>query len=299
MRLVWLLMLVLCIGCIGTGQKQMCDVRYNQAGVAVTNMQVDYPQIYAGNKLRLSLEVANLGDMIAKNVKLYIIGPDNYFELPDGPVISSSSMAPPQPNECIEGELKSGLAVLESKKGKQSLEGVAVKLKLKYDYDSHAWADIVVLSEQQWNVRMQEGYVPKLYQYQSVAPIKIKMAVPAVPVIENSEFQVVLSLENVLASADATARKGTKEDVVESVTVTIPGSFEFGDSGECVKQSETTCKISGFKITTDPENVEEKKITIKLKDEESVLEENFKIKVDAEYTYEVFYNTEPIIIISD
>ncbi len=299
MKKILFLLLILSLGCIETGQKQVCNVKYNPTGVAVTDIQVDYAQIYAGNNIRLSVEVANLGDETATDITLNVVGPDNYFTLPSGSVLSSTSMAPPDPNKCIEGELKNKLIVLESKSNKQALDGVPIKLKLKYEYKSHAWTDVVVLSEQQWAVRTQEGYVPKLYSYQSVAPIKINMVAPAVPVVEDSEFQVRLSLENALASPDSKATKGTDAGVVEEVRVMIPEQFEFVGKNDCASTSGRVCVIKDFDVTKDPENVIEKKIEVKLSDPTGLLEENFKINAEADYNYEVFYYTTPIVIISD
>ncbi len=303
MRLLLIALIVLSLGCVGAEEKQACQVTYNPAGVAVTNMQLDYPKIYAGNKIRLSLEVANLGDETGKDIDLKVIGPGHYFTIPADSVITKESMEPPDPNKCIEGGIKSATVQLKSKTGSQALDGVPIKLKLAYGYKSRAWADVVVLSEQQWAVRMQEGYVPKLYQGQSVAPIKIKMGVPAMPVVGNSEFQVQVSLENTAgpSSESKSIDDMLNPDVVKKVTITIPKEFEFTESIACKQPvSGNACVIENFEVTKDPDNIKEKKVSVKLKDSKasSLLEENFKINVDAEYDYNVFYNTNPVIIVS-
>jgi len=301
MRSFLVLLLVLSLGCIGVGgQKQECLVAYNPAGVAVTSMQLDYPKIYAGNSLRLSLEVANLGEETGRNIGLSIMGPDHYFDIPADAVISKDSMEPPDPNKCIEGGIKSATVQLKSKTGVQALEGVPIRLKLAYGYKTRAWADIVVLSEQQWAVRVQEGYVPQLYQGQTVAPIKINMAVPAVPIVSNSTFYVQVSLENTAGpSSESKPMSGTTPDTVDKVTITIPpDKFEFVESGACNSLVANVCTIEDFEVTKDPKNMIEKKVAVKLKDSQvgSLLEENFKIMVDADYGYNVFYDTKPVII---
>jgi len=310
MRLLLVLLLVASLGCIQAEQKQTCQVAYNPAGVAVTNMQLDYPKIYAGNKVRLSLEVANLGEETGKDIDLKVTGPEHYFTIPAESVIAKASMEPPDPNKCIEGGIKSATVQLESKPGVQALDGVPIKLKLAYGYKTRAWADVVVLSEQQWAVRMQEGFVPKLYQGQTVSPIKIKLGVPAVPVVGNSVFQVQLSLENPAASSSGptsttdsvTAYIGdlVDPDMVKNVTITIPDGFEFSESSACTEVSADACRIENFKVTKDPDNVREKRVSVKLKDSKlsSLVEESFKIDVEADYGYTVFYNTNPVIIVS-
>ena len=199
MKWILLFALVLVAGCLESTSTDCPVSQYLDQGVAATYLETDFREILAGNPLNVRVDVNNLGEAIGRNIKGEIIGPDNFYILEkqdwggwpacedaeDGCIWESpATLYPPDPERCLEGNVETGKVKMISRAGKQTpSDGVQLRFRLTYDYTSQAWADLIAMDEVEWTRQIKTGSLPQGYQWQSAAPIKIKLIVPDSPIV--------------------------------------------------------------------------------------------------------------------
>ena len=198
LALIALLAPILILGCIEPTTE--CPVsQYLDQGVAVTYLLTDFEHIMSGNQLRLSFDMTNLGEATAEDITAEIIGPDNFYildqkkQIPDKGTYhsyQSSTLYPPDPERCLEGNAITDEFILFSRSGKQTPEaGTPIRLRIHYKYTTKAWADLVVMSQNEWEKALQSGDRPRGNQWSSAAPVKVKVTVPDTPLVPESDSQ--------------------------------------------------------------------------------------------------------------
>jgi len=188
-RLLLLLSLFLVFGCLEP--TQTCPVsQYLDQGVAVTYLETDFKEILSGNKIVVSYDITNLGESTAEDITAEIVGPDNFYVLDENVFQDHSiwTLYPPDPAKCLEGKAISEEITLGSRSGKQTpLDGVPIRLKISYKYTSRSWADLIVMSKEEWDKTVQSGERPRGNQWESAAPVKVKITVPDSPIVPESD----------------------------------------------------------------------------------------------------------------
>jgi len=351
--LVFAVLLVL--GCIEM-PGAVCPVsQYLDQGVAVTYLDTDFDEILAGNPLKVRVDVGNLGEAIGRNVRAEVVGPDNFYLLGtqdwgDGEAswTASGDLYPPDPQRCLEGGIETGTVTLMSRTGKETpSDGVRIRLKLNYDYKSQAWADLIAMDEMEWNRQVKTGQMPQGYQWQSAAPIKVKIIVPDSPVVlpmeivpleDRNAYPIRVRLEYALIGEAKAVDEGTPENqevcafvghregapqfvpnCVKSLKLVLqkglafdtdnPDSYCGGSRGNsrCVDSYVTAegdnpsdpkraIDIDPAKVSPNKNNIEEYVLWVKVADNPGIIQKTYKITAEAQYTMEVVYDTNKVVV---
>lgn len=310
-----LILIVLAGACADLGislPKEPCKVQYNSNGVIFSQLKPDYSKTFVGGNVRYNIEVTNVGEKRADNIKVEckdkseLSCPDLIFNN-DGKK-PGFSLNPPDPTACIEGQAKQDQVAVTAKK-KTGDEPAYFKLMLSYDYTSLSWSEVTLVSETQWKVRTQQGVKPVQKTYQSASPVKLELAVPDAPIVyntfsgANNDFPITITLRNALSEyayprLSSGIFKDNRVDYVKLTAPEINGDFPilFVDTNcDEIKNSakkndkltylnSDVCTLKELKITTDEEKPESRLVTARITKQVGE-EETYKITAEAKYNY--------------
>lgn len=257
------ILLALTLACVQASGPAACTVAtYQDQGVAITYMKPSFTEVRRGSTIDLYVEYQNVGEAVAKNVRLYdrtswslgaIANVDAAADFTRKLIGGATRLAPPDPEKCIPGELKKP-SVMQFKVGKDAnivKEGLPIDLALVYDYTTSAWADILTMTRDQWLVRREKDTMPQTFEWVSAAPVKVHFELPKTPIIDTSSFLVKLYFTNELGGCSyPTTDKDylattTTEDIVNAAYC-YHGLEVAGQKVPVAMQSRNNCI---FKVT--------------------------------------------------
>ena len=339
MKKLLLLTLFLVFGCLELGGTTCPVSQYLDQGVAVTYLDTDFKHILAGNQLTVTFDMTNLGEATAEGITAEIIGPDNFYILDSDSSqdFPGQALHPPDPERCLEGNAISSTITILSRSGKQTPEsGTPIRLRLHYNYTSRSWADLVVMSKEEWDKSVQADQRPRGYQWSSAAPVKVKITVPDTPIVmdpEQSEQMVPINVRleyslggEVKAVADPTTGNrqicafrgwgGLGENIpncVDRLSLKLQDGLAFVEHtktfcggvsgpGNCKFISNedgeyTEVQLLPAKVSPDEKRAEDYVLWVKVtKPLDEIVQENLKIYADAYYQMETTYETDKVVI---
>jgi len=293
-QLLLLLMVVIgaCVGAGGSGPKENCNVQYSSNGAVISQLKPDYVRTYVDSTIRYAIEVTNLGEEPATNIKVTCTNPSELLCL--GTIFADKAfpLNPPDTTACIEGETKQDPRVEVKATEPTGEEPAYLRVMLSYGYSSLSWAEVAIVSEAQWQRRVQQGIKPVQSSYQSASPIKIELGVPDAPVVfkDGVEFPVTLTLKNTVDGYAYPQTSAGDQYKVDSVTLEAPenSNIEFSSSECTYGATHKTCTLSGVPITTEEDAPKSKMIKAKITSF-GAEEEIYKLTATAKYTYVVKY----------
>lgn len=282
-----------CAGSGGTGPKEDCKVQYSSSGVVISQLKPDYSKTYVGGKVRYNLEVTNIGEKRAENIKVECKDPSELvcLSIPFNNV--QFTLNPPDPAACIEGEVKQDTVSTDAQQATGE-EPAYLRVMLSYAYSTLSWSEVTLVSETQWKVRTQQGIKPVQSAYNSASPVKIEIGVPDAPVVYTpggkNEFPVTVILKNMVEGYAYPQTSSGDQYKVDSVTLTTPdnSNIEFASSECTYGATHKTCTLSNVPITTEEDAPKSKTVTAKITSFTGE-EETYKMNAEAKYTYVVKY----------
>jgi len=250
-----ILLLILALACVQTQGPAACEVAaYQDQGVAVTYFKPAFTEVRKGSTIDLYLEYQNLGESIARDVRLYDANADNLGgilgQVTGGELTGTRTnrLMPPDIEACVPGEIvKPDLLELKvSDTAAPGKEGSPVELALVYDYTTNAWADILTLSRDQWQVRREKDTLPETFEWVSAGPVKTYIEVPATPIVDDHDFLVKLYFTNELGgeSYPTTGINFLDEEMKEKVEVVSCYPQGYEEEGFWRMAKESMDKIS-------------------------------------------------------
>lgn len=292
--LILLVIIGACVDAGGSGPKENCKVQYSSNGVVISQLTPDYAKTYVDSTMRYSIEVTNLGEKRATNILVKCTNDPSELSCL-APIFGNTpfTLNPPDTTACIEGEVKQDPRVEVKATEPTGEEPAYLRIMLSYDYSSLSWAEVAIVSEAQWQRRVQQGIKPVQSSYQSASPVKIELGVPDAPVVfqqAGMEFPVTVTLKNAV-DGYAYPQTSTKEQYkVDSVTLTAPqeSNIEFASSECTYGATHKICTLSKVPITTEEDAPKSKIIKAKITSFDKE-EEIYKLTATAEYTYVVKY----------
>ena len=189
MRYLVLLLLALSLGCISQGEAPARDY-----GVIIRAFEPDISEVKTGNDVNVRLQVENAGDFDAENVKAWIFNCGDFINcdaVRDFRTLSKADLKASLPGESKETfwKIKSDRLMSENERLVQD-----IGVKVEYNYDSSAVAEIPVVSQDRYRELERLGKLSSSRVESSLSPVSVKITAPSI-VVGSEQFTVKIDLE--------------------------------------------------------------------------------------------------------